>query len=224
VEERRGIVLFGGVVGPGKVPAESAAWLRDLVADLDTAYGDERLAPFGFTQGEELAGLLAPSADPLIAVLRAALDPAAFEMRWVCVGGEVDPGEGPATQRTGGAFPAARAAVEEARAGHDRLLIRTGRADADELLDGMAPALMHLLEGLTKRQRAVARLALIEGLRQSEVAERLGVRRATISVSFGRSDVAAIGRLVTAMRSVYSAAVAGSASAASAADATTATA
>jgi DNA-binding CsgD family transcriptional regulator len=204
VEALRGIVLFGDVVGSSRIRAESAAWLRDLVAELDDAYGDRRLAPFGFTQGDELQGLLVADADPLVAVLRAALGPAARDIRWACVRGVVDEGQGPATQRTGPAFAAARAALEEVHTGHERLLIRTGRADVDELLAGMTPALMDLLEGLTPRQRAVARLALIDGLRQSEVADRLGVRRATISVSFGRSKVQAIGRLATAIRRVYS--------------------
>jgi DNA-binding NarL/FixJ family response regulator len=76
----------------------------------------------------------------------------------------------------------------------------------DELLADMTPALVDLLEGLTARQRAVARLALIEGLRQSEVAERLGVRRATISVSFGRAKVLTVARLIVAIRRVYSSA------------------
>jgi predicted DNA-binding protein (UPF0251 family) len=49
----------------------------------------------------------------------------------------------------------------------------------------------------------VARLALLDGLRQSEVAERLGVRRATISVSFGRARIQSLAGLVAAIRRVY---------------------
>ena len=115
----------------------------------------------------------------------------------------------PATQRTGRAFVGARDAIEAARAGHERLVIVTGRSEEDYLLAGMTPALADLLEGLTQRQRDVARLALIEGLRQSEVAERLGVRRATISVSFGRARVQSVQRLVAAIRMVYASAGAG---------------
>jgi DNA-directed RNA polymerase specialized sigma24 family protein len=118
----------------------------------------------------------------------------------------VDRGEGPATQRTGQAFLAARETIEAARSGHERLVVRTGRSDVDELLADMTPALVDLLEGLTARQRAVARLALIEGLRQSEVAERLGVRRATISVSFGRAKVQSVQRLVAAIWRIYASA------------------
>ena len=193
-------MLFGDVVGSRRNASAAADWLRHLVDELDEAYGDQRLAPFGFTQGDELQGLLTPEADPLVAVLRAALGSAARPIRWACIAGPIDAGEGPATQRTG---LASRDAIEAARAGHDLLVIRTGRAEADQLLAGMMPALADLLEGLTPRQRAVARLALIEGLRQSEVAERLGVRRATISVSFGRAKVQTVQRLVAAIRKVY---------------------
>ena len=206
MEELPGLVLFGDVIGSRKDRAGSSVWLRDLVPELDDAYGDQRLAPFDFIQGEELQGLLVAEADPLVAVLHAALGQAARPIRWVCVRGGVDRGEGPATQRTGQAFLAARETIEAARSGHERLVVRTGRSDVDELLADMTPALADLLEGLTARQRAVARLALIEGLRQSEIAERLGVRRATISVSFGRARVQSVQRLVAAIRRVYSSA------------------
>jgi hypothetical protein len=203
MDEVPALVLFGDVVGSRRNASAAADWLRGLVDELDIAYGDERLAPFGFTQGDELQGLLAPDADPLVAVLRAALGPAGRPIRWVCVKGGVDPGDGPATQRTGSAFLHARDAIEAARNGHERLLIVTGRPETDDLLAGMTPALADLLEGLTQRQRAVARLALIDGLRQSEIADRLGVRRATISVAFGRAKVQPVQRLVAAIRSVY---------------------
>jgi predicted DNA-binding protein (UPF0251 family) len=60
-----------------------------------------------------------------------------------------------------------------------------------------------MLDGLTERQRTVARLALIDEMRQSEVADRLKVRRATISVSFSRARVRSLQRLVAGMRRVY---------------------
>jgi DNA-binding CsgD family transcriptional regulator len=201
---KQGLVLFGDVVGSRRDPSAAADWLRHLVEELDEVYAEQRLAPFGFTQGDELQGLLDGDADPLVAVLHAALGPAARPIRWVCVKGGVDPGEGPATQRTGQAFLVARTTIEEARSGRERLVVLTGRTEVDDLLAGMTPALVDLLEDLTPRQRAVARLALIEGLRQSEVAERLGVRRATISVSFGRARVQSVQRLVAAIRKVYS--------------------
>jgi RNA polymerase sigma factor (sigma-70 family) len=203
-----GLVLFGDVVGSRRDSAGATAWLRDLVWELDGAYAAERLAPFGFTQGDELQGLLSPAADPFTAVLRAALGPGDKRMRWVVVRGEVDPdptgGKAPATERSGPAFVAARSAIEGARTGHERLVILTGRAEVDNLLADLAPALMDMLDGLTERQRSVARLALIEDLRQSEVADRLGVRRATVSVSFTRARVRPLQRLVAGMRIVYS--------------------
>jgi len=75
--ENAGLVLFGDVVGSRRDSVGSTAWLRDLVSELDEAYGEQRLAPFEFTQGDELQGLLSADADPLAAVLRAALGPAA---------------------------------------------------------------------------------------------------------------------------------------------------
>ncbi len=212
MDSAEGLVLFGDLVGSQKDRIGSTAWLRGLVAELDDAYGERRQAPFGFSHGDELHGLLSLEADPLQAVLRAALGPSARPIRWVCMAGPVDPGEGPATQRTGPAFIGARSAMAAARAGHQRLTIRTGRADADALLAGMTPALADLLVELTPRQRVVVRLALIDGLRQSEVADRLGVRRATISVSFARARVHSIQGLVAAVRIVYANAVTGSAS------------
>jgi DNA-directed RNA polymerase specialized sigma24 family protein len=206
--ENVGLVLFGDVVGSRQDAAGSTAWLRDLVVELDEAYGDERLAAFGFTQGDELQGLLGPTADPLLAVLRAALGPGGRRVRWVVVRGEVDAdpagARAPATERTGPAFILARKAIDEARASHERLVIVTGQADVDALLADLVPALVDMLDGLTERQRTVARLALVENLRQSEVAERLRVRRATISVSFNRARVRSLQRLVAGIRRVYS--------------------
>jgi DNA-directed RNA polymerase specialized sigma24 family protein len=202
-----GLVLFGDVVGSRHDSAGSTAWLRELVAELDGAYGDERLAPFGFTQGDELQGLLAPAADPLGAVLRAALGPRGRRMRWVAALGQIDAdtsgGKAPATEWTGPAFVRARDSMEAARTGRERLVVLTGQDDVDGLLADLAPALVDLLDGLTERQRTVARLALIDDLSQSEVADRLGVRRATVSVSFSRARVRSIQRLVAGIRRVY---------------------
>jgi len=70
----------------------------------------------------------------------------------------------------------------------------------------MTPALVGMLGDLTARQRDVARMALLEGLRQSEVAQRLGVRRATVSVSFARARIQSLAALVSAIRRVFSSA------------------
>ncbi len=205
--DQLGLVLFGDVIGSRRDSIASTAWLRELIKQLDEAYADTRLAPFGFTQGDELQGLLAPEADPLKAVLLASLGPEGRRMRWVAVRGSIDldpaAGPAPATERTGPAFVAARETIAAARTGHERLVIVTGQPDVDELLADLTPALADLLEGLTARQRLVARLALIDDLRQSEVADRLGVRRATISVSFSRARVRSLQRLVAGIRMVY---------------------
>jgi hypothetical protein len=179
VGELTGLVLFGDVVGSRRDSTGSTSWLRDLVAELDDA-------------------------DPMLAILRAALTVPLQKIRWVVVKGPIDPGEGPAIQRTGEAFVTARRAIEVARLGRDRLVIKVGDDESDALLNEMAPALIDMLDGLTQTQRQVARLALIDGLRQSEVAERLGKRRATVSVSFARAKVVPIERLVSAMRRVIS--------------------
>jgi DNA-directed RNA polymerase specialized sigma24 family protein len=60
-----------------------------------------------------------------------------------------------------------------------------------------------MLDGLTERQRTVARLAVIDDLRQSEVADRLKVRRATVSVAFSRARIRSLHRLVAGLRLVY---------------------
>jgi DNA-binding NarL/FixJ family response regulator len=175
-----------------------------LVADLDTAYpSSERLARFEFTQGDEIQGLLAPDADPLRAVLRAALHPERIEMRWVIVRGDVDPGRGPATQRSGAAFIAARERLVAAAARRERLAVVTGDATVDGLLDGITPLFVDLLAELTARQREIAWLLLVEGLRRADVAERLGVSRATISVAADRAHLRSLGDVAGVIRTLF---------------------
>jgi len=204
----RGLVLFGDVVESRDDPQASSSWLRTLCRALEERYPPaERLAGFGFTQGDELQALLAPTADPFLAVLIGTLHERARPMRWVGAAGEVAPGSGPATERSGPAFLAARAALIEARSRRDRLLVRTGEPGADRLLDWLAPILGEMLADLTVRQRRVAWLVLVEGLRQAEVADRLGVSRATISVAHARGHIRSIGRLVAALRAIVAAAM-----------------
>ena len=132
--------MFGDVVDSRHDP-DSSAWLRSLCADLDAAYPREaRLASFGFTQGDEIQGLLAPGADPFLAVLRGALRPDARTLRWAFVAGEVEPGSGPAIERTGPAFLDAREAIGRARAHRDGLVALTGDPEADARLADLGPA------------------------------------------------------------------------------------
>lgn len=192
-------MLFGDVLDSRRDPGASA-FLRALRAELDASYtAGDRLAPFGFTQGDEIQGLLAPDVNPFPAVLRAALRPDARALRWAVVAGEVEAGTGPATERTGPAFHAARLLLERARARRDGLLAVTGDADADTALDRLAPLLAALLADLTPRQREVGRLLLVDGLRQAEVAQRLGVSRATVSVVADRGRMRHLGQLAAAL-------------------------
>jgi hypothetical protein len=197
-----GIVLFGDVVA-SRATGRAAEWLRALRDELDEVYRRERVAGFEFTQGDELQGLLLPSADPLEAAVRASLRADRLPMRWVIVAGRVEQGSGPATQRSGPAFLAARELATVARRRRDSLVMRTGDAEADDLLDGVAPVLGRLLDELTDRQREVARLLLVEGLTQSAAAARLGVRPPTISVVTERARVRDIERLRAATLKLF---------------------
>lgn len=198
-------MVFGDVVRSRADPEGSTRWLTRLCATLDRTYGDDRLAPFDFTQGDEVQGLLRPTADPFRAVMIAGLADDAKEraMRWVVVAGVVDPGRGRATQRTGPAFVAAREAIRVMRTRRDRLRAVSGDGDADALLDDVAPLLGVLLAELSDRQRTVARLLLLDGLRQAEAATALDVSRATISVIAERGHVREIDRLARALQRVF---------------------
>lgn len=198
------IVLFGDVIRSRRNATGSTTWLRTLTAELEAmSPPGTLLAPFEFTQGDELQGLLAPGADPLDAVLRASFNPDRSPMRWVIVAGEVDPGSGPATQRTGPAFLRARERLAEAGARRDNLLMSSGDPATDALLDRLAPILAEMLGDLTKRQMVIGRLLVIDGLRRSEAADRLNISRATVSVVADRAHVRSITRLASALRELF---------------------
>ena len=208
VDVSKGIVLFGDVVASRQGPGASARWLGTLRRRLDSIYGTQRLAAFEYTQGDEIQGLLHQAADPFQAVLESTLLPhdgpdAAPRMRWVAVLGGVDAGRGPATHRTGDAFVRARALLEQARDDHDGLLCQTGDAATDAVLAGTSPVMAAIIDRMTDRQRQIARLALVDGLRQSEIADRLGVARPTVSVSYARADVRNLARLTGAVRTIW---------------------
>lgn len=196
--------MIGDVVGSRREAAISTAYVRALADELDGTYPDGlRLAPTSFTQGDELQALLHPDADPFLAVLRAALRRDRRPVRWAIVAGLVDPGEGPATQRTGTAFLRARTLITELKAARAALVTETGDPDADDLLADVSPLLPRLLDDLTGRQRELARLMLIDGLRRAEVADSLGISRATVSVMAERARIRELGGLVAALRGLF---------------------
>jgi hypothetical protein len=179
-----------------------------MTVSLDDAFAEHRRARFGFTQGDELQGLLDIGGDPFALILHVSLDRDALPMRWAIAIGDVDPGRGPATERSGRAFIAAREALTEARRQRAAIALRTDHADTDEILAGTAPALMVLLAELTERQRLVARLLLLEGLKQADAADRLRIARPTVSVLAERAHVREIGGLAAALRTILAGATA----------------
>jgi DNA-binding CsgD family transcriptional regulator len=198
-----GTAVVGDIVGSRRDAPAASSWLRTLRDALDSHYAEARLARFEYTQGDEIQGLLSPAADPFDAPLVAALHPGRIAMRWVVRFGPVDPGEGPATQRTGDVFVAARAAMARLDRGADRLHAATGEARSDRLLAALAPVLGEMLAELSDRQRDVARLLLLEGRRQSEAARVLGVAPPTVSISAQRGHLRSVARVREALRLVY---------------------
>jgi DNA-directed RNA polymerase specialized sigma24 family protein len=93
----------------------------------------------------------------------------------------------------------AREVLTRARARRDELVAVSGDESTDVLLDDLAPLLAVLLTDLSDRQRHVARLLLLDGLRQADVADHLNVTRATVSVLADRGRVREIGRLARAL-------------------------
>src|SRR3954449_10866677 len=114
-------VVFGDVVGSRGDPG-TTEFLRALRDDLEAAYGPRRVAPSGFTQGDELQLLLAPGADPFQAVLRAALRTDARGFRWAIVAGGGGAGAGAAAGGAGRAVLRAPAPPPRARRRRDGAL------------------------------------------------------------------------------------------------------
>jgi DNA-directed RNA polymerase specialized sigma24 family protein len=107
----------------------------------------------------------------------------------------------------------AREALARARTRRDDLVVSTGDADADALLEDLAPLLAVLLGDLSDRQRALARLLLVDGLRKADAADRLSVSRATVSVLADRGRVREIERLARALGRIVAVGVARTAAA-----------
>jgi predicted DNA-binding protein (UPF0251 family) len=119
------------------------------------------------------------------------------------VAGDVDRGAGPATERNGPAFRAARDLLERAKTRREGMAAITGDPGADSLLADLTPLLPALLAELTVRQREITRLLLVDGLRRSEAAERLRVSRATVSVIADRARARHLARLSAALATIF---------------------
>ncbi len=89
------------------------------------------------------------------------------------------------------------------RAHRDGLVALTGDPEADERLADLGPLLAALLADLTPRQREVARLIVVDELRRSEVADHLGVSRATVSVIADRARVRHLPGLARTLASIF---------------------
>jgi DNA-binding CsgD family transcriptional regulator len=182
-----------------------AVRLATLCADLNRAFAGGVLVPFELDAGR-LVGVLDPGVDALRAVLVASVGGGPVRVRWGIAQGALEAGGGDLADRARTPIAAADEAIGVGRARRDHLIVRTAVEGADRLLDGIAPLLVDLLDDLSDRQRIVARLILLDGLRQADVADELEVSRATVSVMVGRGRIRAVDRLGGAIRAVMAAA------------------
>jgi len=203
--EGRAICVVGTDIEGLEGGPPAGAAVASLRSRLDDDFDGDLLASFEFHAGR-IVGLLAPGADPLRAVLLGAVGDGAMGIRWGIAQGTIESGAERIARRAASLTVLADEAIAIGRARRDRLIVRTGVAGADRLLDGIAPLLVELLDDLTGRQRTVARLILLEGLRQADVADTLGVSRATVSVMAGRGRIRSVERLAGAIRAVMTAA------------------
>jgi len=132
--------------------------------------------------------------DPFPSLVAAWFGVATPRARWaVVVGREAD----------------AIAALDRAVADRELLVVRTGRADADALLADLAPVLGRLLDDMTASQRRIVRYLLVDGLRQADAAELLGISRASVSVALGRARLHEVELLLRAVRAAWTVGLAG---------------
>lgn len=212
-EEGRGVVVAVAAAGASAGPAAIPGWLRDLAAALEHACGELLGSPFAQLDGGNLAAQLAAGADPLEAFLRGTLRQAerapraAVHLRWAIAAGPV-PIAHAAADEGHAAIDVAVAALANGQRDRAGLVIRSGHPGADRLLADVAPVVAEMVELLTPRQRDVARLMLVDGLRQAEAAERLGIARSTVGVIAARARIRSMERLIDAARTVFAAGLA----------------
>ncbi len=163
--------------------------LAAFVDDLSAVFRGRIETPFALRDGR-VGGAIDAGASPVDAIVLSQLA-APVPLRWAALA-TTGPGPGP------GEWEAAASALDDARAAGERAVVRTGVAAVDRLVADILPALIDQLGDLTIRQKEVARLALFDGLRQSQVAGRLGIARATTSIAFERAHVRSLARLIAA--------------------------
>lgn len=202
-----GVAIIGDVVDSKIDRAKTLEQLETLAGELNARFASDITAPFDYTSGDELQGLLRADCDPFKVLLAAMLDRNAPRMRWGIAFGEVVPGSGPATHRTGDSFVQARHNIEYAKGRH-LSVVATTDSGADEILKRLMGVFTHMLEDLTPQQCQIAHGLFVEGRKQSEIAAARGVSRATVSVSVKRGGLHRLGDLIEALDILFAFAVA----------------
>lgn len=139
-----------------------------------------------------MAAASAAKRDALDCVLASSLDRACAAVRWGIGAGRDD----------ASAATRAVSALELARERGIDVGFATGDPWRDALLADLELALAALLDDLTPRQAEIARLILVDGARQVEVALALDVSRATVSVAVARGRLSAIAGVRRAIEAV----------------------
>ncbi len=161
--------------------ATRPAWLDALRRTLGRRLRAPSAWPIRVHPGRRDPGPAAPAADPFLAVLLSTLA-AARRRRTPCRGcagwsccGAVDPGRGTSHAPHGRRIPACAGLARPGprRPGRPAVSTRATRARMHIWL-ARHPLLAAIIERMTDRQRLIARLALVDGLRQSEIADAAG--------------------------------------------------
>lgn len=152
LHRRLGLVVVAELVG-----TPSASRLAALASRLTNT--SKPLVPFAPRGDTEIAGLLAPGADPLTLILPTILHSATQE-RWAAVVGEAVLNSEQPNDFNGPALWRARALLEEGRNGERRLAIETGDLARDARLAVLAPWVGEWLSSLSSARRAVLQLMI----------------------------------------------------------------
>lgn len=183
---RQCIAVIADVVNSRRFKRDRRQWLQDrlqeMLDQLNQTHRNDLLSKFSVTVGDEFQGLLAraePVAD-LIREFETAIPKVCIRLGVGCGLLETERAEF-AIGMDGSVWHAAREAVITAKTERKLGGVFRGFGDQNDiLLDGFARLLYHTISRFTDRQRQIYDL-LQETPRQSHVAERLNVGRATIN-------------------------------------------